>query len=257
MHPKEKPTLKTYVKSLNFWLRIFALFLIGFGLWSFVRPWLDQVAYGSYVKDLEVLKKETLEETEGEAPISYQTLHTRLLEQNPEYLGWIRIEGTDIDFPFVQGLDNSYYLTHDHTKKVNSFGAIFLDHRNTPEDSRWFLYGHSVYSTAMFGSLVDYRDSAYFKAHPTIKLYFPDEIRTYTIFSVETVDADLTRITDTDLTEDPKVLVEHLAQVSEVKWEGELPLTTQVLTLVSCEYTLENGRIFVNAALTSIETVPE
>ena len=34
-------------------------------------------------------------------------------EQNPYTVGWLKVEGTDIDYPVVQYSDNSYYLTHD------------------------------------------------------------------------------------------------------------------------------------------------
>ena len=44
--------------------------------------------------------------------------------------GWIKVDGTDIDYPFVQTTDNSYYLNHSFTKEENKSGWIFLDYRN-------------------------------------------------------------------------------------------------------------------------------
>lgn len=253
----EPQTWAKLLKNSRSRITLLAFVLIAVGLWSLIKPSLDFVAYGAYVNDLKILKEETLVEIQSEAPISYDTLHKRLLDLNSDYQGWLKIEGTQIDFPYVQGADNSFYLTHNHVQEDNSIGSVFMDYRNNPDDTRWFLYGHTVNGNAMFGSLVKYRDEAYFKAHPTIKLYLPTEIRTYTVFSVETIDADVTMIFDSELSEEPGTLVKRLAQASEVIFSGELPVTNQVLTLVSCEYTLKNGRVFVSAALTSVETVTE
>lgn len=69
--------------------------------------------------------------------------------------GWIKVDGTDIDYPFVQTTDNSYYLNHSFTKEENKSGWIFLDYRNNINnlDKNTIIYGHSRYDSSMFGSL--------------------------------------------------------------------------------------------------------
>ena len=52
-----------------------------------------------------------------------------LLEINPETVGYIRIEGTKIDYPVVKGKDNDYYLDHDFYGEESKSGTIMMDYR--------------------------------------------------------------------------------------------------------------------------------
>ena len=73
---------------------------------------------------------------------------------NNDTIGWIKVEGTDVNYPFVHTTDNSYYLTHSFYKKLNNAGWIFLDYRNNNfEDKNSILYAHSQNNKTMFGSL--------------------------------------------------------------------------------------------------------
>ena len=43
----------------------------------------------------------------------------KLKQKNSDAIAWIKVNGTDIDFPVVKGTDNSYYLTHNFDKEKN------------------------------------------------------------------------------------------------------------------------------------------
>lgn len=82
---------------------------------------------------------------ESESDVSWPTVDfAALTEINPDIVAWIYIEGTEINYPVVQGIDNQYYLKHLFNGKWNSSGCIFLDSRNTPDfsDRRSIIYGH-------------------------------------------------------------------------------------------------------------------
>ena len=55
---------------------------------------------------------------------------TELKEKNSDTVGWINVNNTNINYPFVQTKDNSYYLNHSFDKKYNEAGWVFLDYRN-------------------------------------------------------------------------------------------------------------------------------
>lgn len=74
---------------------------------------------------------------------------------NNDTIGWIKVSGTNVNYPFVQTKDNSYYLTHSFYKKLNSAGWVFLDYRNNInfEDKNTIIYAHSQNNKTMFGTL--------------------------------------------------------------------------------------------------------
>ena len=78
-----------------------------------------------------------------------------LKKQNNETVGWIQVKGTNINYPFVQHSDNSYYLSHDFSKNKNNAGWLFLDYRNNINqiNKNTIIYGHGRLDRTMFGSL--------------------------------------------------------------------------------------------------------
>ena len=48
-----------------------------------------------------------------------------LKKTNPDVVGWLKVNGTNINYPFVQTKDNKYYLTHGFNKKYNEAGWVF------------------------------------------------------------------------------------------------------------------------------------
>ena len=68
---------------------------------------------------------------------------------------WIQVNGTNINYPFVQAKDNKYYLTHSFDKSYNSAGWVFLDYRNNINElsKNTIIYAHGRLDTTMFGSL--------------------------------------------------------------------------------------------------------
>jgi sortase B len=77
-----------------------------------------------------------------------------LKEINSDTVGWIKINGTNVNYPFVQAKDNSYYLNHSFDKKKNSAGWVFMDYRNnTHNNKNTIIYAHGRLDKSMFGSL--------------------------------------------------------------------------------------------------------
>ena len=73
---------------------------------------------------------------------------------NSDVVGWIKINGTNINYPFVQSKDNKYYLTHSFNKSYNNAGWVFLDYRNNNINNRnTIIYAHGRTDKTMFGTL--------------------------------------------------------------------------------------------------------
>ncbi|MCR5107984.1 MAG: class B sortase [Lachnospiraceae bacterium] len=96
----------------------------------------------------------------------YKTVYAK----NKSLAGWIKIEGTEIDYPVMQTRNNDYYLNHDFEQNEDNNGSIFIDCDCSiyPRSQNLIIYGHNMKSGKMFGSLNKYKDEAFFREHPII-----------------------------------------------------------------------------------------
>ena len=102
-----------------------------------------------------------------------------LIKLNDETKGWIKVNGTNINYPFVQTNNNDYYLTHSYNKSYNQAGWVFMDYRNDTEnlDRNTILYAHGMNNKTMFGSLRNILSSSWYNNtdNHIIKLSTPTE----------------------------------------------------------------------------------
>lgn len=106
-------------------------------------------------------------------------------------IGRIIIEGTDIDFPIVQGKDNDFYLDHNYKNQYHAFGSVYMDYRNSSDfsDLNTVLYGHNVRSGHVFHDLVKYNDENVVNDQPYIIVDTLNERKIYEIYAVYSTSA--------------------------------------------------------------------
>lgn len=111
-----------------------------------------------------------------------------LKKTNNQTKGWIQVNGTTINYPFVQTQDNSFYLTHSFDKSYNEAGWVFLDYRNSIDelDRNTILYAHGRMNKTMFGSLKNIIKSDWYsnKDNYVIKMSTETENTLWQVFSV-------------------------------------------------------------------------
>lgn len=114
------------------------------------------------------------------------------IDTNSDFAGYIKIDGTHIDYPVVQGSDNEYYLTHNFEKEEEERGAIYMeaDCSLSPLDFNTVLYGHNWLDKTMFSELVKYNDIEYYKEHPIINFDTVYDDMQWKIFAVFITNAD-------------------------------------------------------------------
>lgn len=95
-----------------------------------------------------------------------------LKDINPDFGGWIRLEDSAIDYPFVYGKDTSYYLDHLFTGEYNRSGCIFIDPLNNRgfTDKVTVFYGHHMRNGTMFADIENYKDPSYYDTHKVIRI---------------------------------------------------------------------------------------
>lgn len=94
-------------------------------------------------------KQELLREAAG---------YASLAEQNPDYVGWLKIPGTRIDYPVMsRASDPEYYLHRAFDGSRSSGGIPFLGQLSDKDSTCMIVYGHNMKNGSMFGSLDDYK----------------------------------------------------------------------------------------------------
>ena len=106
---------------------------------------------------------------------------------NKDYVAWLTIPGTVINYPVVRSDRTDYYLHHLITGQQSKLGTLFsltTSDYETPSQNI-AIYGHHLSnSTAMFSTLLQYKNESYWKSHQTIQLNTIYGKRTYRIFAV-------------------------------------------------------------------------
>lgn len=171
------------------------------------------------------------------------------IEQNTDFVGWITVEGTSIDAPLVQSVDNEYYLIHDYTGARNITGAIFMDYKNLGNfyDNHMSLYGHYMTDGTIFHDLHHFKDRTFFENNDTITIQGLRETKEYEIFSVHVVSA-YTYYLYLDLKDEALLeYAKHFQRQSMFKKDVIFPKDLSLLTLVTCTYEYDNARILIHA----------
>ena len=92
-------------------------------------------------------------------------------QKNNDLIGWIRIDGTKIDFPVMQTPDDpEYYLRRDFNREHSTGGVPFMDVHSYifMPTSNFMIYGHNMKNGSMFHDLIKYEDEEFYRDHKTI-----------------------------------------------------------------------------------------
>lgn len=137
---------------------------------------------GSSHSDLLASAKETFYSTDSKAALR------QLSQQNSEIIGWLKINGTQIDAAVCQGRDDEFYIDHNQLGEESRYGALFVqagdDYKRSNEDKNVVIFGNNMKDGTMFGELSKYRNINFYKSSPTFSFYYGDKCETYAVFSV-------------------------------------------------------------------------
>jgi len=123
--------------------------------------------------------------TEAEETDSLTVDLTALKAVNPEVVGWLLVNDTEISYPVVQGPDNDKYLKTAYDGTRSNAGSIFMNANNTADlsDAHTLIYGHNMRDDSMFGKLMYFEDPAYLNEHRYFTIYNETGEHQYEIFS--------------------------------------------------------------------------
>lgn len=121
--------------------------------------------------------------------VSFQNLHN----ENNDYLFWLYIQNTKIDYPVMMSRDNKDYLHSSFYKEKLYSGTLFIDALSNKKENQdnLIVYGHNMKDGSMFGTLKKWRSEKYFNEHKFIEIYTEKEKRVYLIFAVREVSSNM------------------------------------------------------------------
>jgi len=186
-----------------------------------------------------------------------QEAQKSLQEERANYRAWLRVDGTHIDYPVVQGPDDVYYATHDIDDKSNLTGAIYMAADNTSDlsDNYIMVYGHHMDNGAMFGDLDLFTEASFLDAHREAALVCPAgmyEVELFAVLKTDAYDETVYTVGDRNLAEVFAYLDSKAAIVREV----DRPGVKKMLVLSTCESAITNGRLLVFGVMEAAATEP-
>ena len=221
--------------SLVFLLFFFILFIVsGIKIINYLKDAKknEKLIY-EISKDIEVER-----DNNDNNAIRYNINFTSLKEKESDTVGFIKVNGTDIEHIVVQGKDNSYYLTHDFERDYNSAGWIFMDYHNKLDgsDKNIIIYGHNMRNNTMFGTLKNVLKKDWFedKNNRYITFITENEKAMYEVFSVYQIEAEDYYLKTSFNTGEFKKYIDSMKDRSKYDFNCNVTEDDSVLTLSTC-----------------------
>ena len=178
------------------------------------------------------------------SPIDFE----RLAEISPDIRGWIRLEGTKVDYPVMQSQDNDFYLSRAVNGTWNKVGTPFMDFRNSGDfsDRMTVIYGHYMGDGSMFTAFHDYKNQKFYEEHPYIELYTLDG--NYKFLPVAGVYQNVEYWDFTFDYESDEVFLHQIntwKALSTFRSDTEYDADDRFVVLTLCTYDVENSRFLL------------
>lgn len=183
----------------------------------------------------------------------------QLSAMNGDYACWLYAPDTPIDYPVVQGEDNSYYLHRLFNGEHNACGTLFIDYRNLSDfqDPNTLIYGHHMRNGSMFKAITYYAEQSYFDSHPYMLIATPEKLYLVELLAGYTTSKD-DHCYDIAISdeEDMQAFVSEACAKSNFQAGLEILPGDRLVTLSTCAYAFENARYIAIGRLTAVEPVP-
>lgn len=184
----------------------------------------------------------------------------QLYAQNPDIVGWISIDGTQIDYPVMHTPeDGQFYLyrTFEKEEDPTQEGCIFVDESCTvdPRSTNLLIHGHNMKNGTMFHTLLDYKEESFYKEHPIIRyktLYEEEEYEIAYVFLSKVYNVDdnvwkFYKFYNANNEQEYNDFVSHCKELELYDTGVTAKYDDPLLTLTTCEYSTENGRMVIVA----------
>ncbi len=244
-------------RNANIYVSIISGFLLCFILsLTFIISYYQDSAKQEAIYDelVEVVEEEKIKNDESDLLKEYQDLYL----QNDDMVGWIKIDGTKINYPVMQTVDEpNFYLRRGFDKKYTIYGCPYMQENcnvDKPSDNL-VIYGHHMNDGTMFANLMKYTKKSFWEEHKTIVFDTLEEHKEYEVMAVfkTIVYSDSPEsfkyyhFVDAENEEEFNAFVEKCKELSFYDTGVEAEYGDKFITLSTCEYSKKNSRMVVVA----------
>lgn len=184
----------------------------------------------------------------------YAAIH----EKNNDFVGWLRIEDTNINYPVMQSPDNpNFYLKHSFDKEYSNYGVPYVQENcELGVSDNITIYGHHMDDGSMFADLCKYESEDFYKEHRAIQFDTMDGFGEYEVVAVFKTVAYSNEgfpyflFVKADKPEDFDDFIAKCKELALYDTGVTAEYGDKLITLSTCEYSRDNGRMVIVAKKT-------
>lgn len=207
------------------------------------------------VPKVEQTMEKTIENTPTVIMQTAEEKYSEIYERNHDFMGWIKIEDTKIDYPVMQKKEEKdYYLKRNFEKKYSSNGVPYVAETcDMSSSDNLVIHGHHMKDGSMFADLCSYENEEFYKQHRIIHFDTLHEFAEYEIIAVfKTVVYKETgfpyyAFTDAENEAEFDEYIKNCKKLALYDVEATAQYGDRLITLSTCEYSKKNGRIVIVA----------
>jgi len=181
--------------------------------------------------------------------------YSELFLQNTDMVGWIKIAGTTVNYPVMQTPNSpNYYLKRSFERAYSDLGTPYLQEDcNLSESDNLIIYGHHIKGGKMFGALESYKDQSFYEQHKIIQfdtLTQHGEYEIVAVFKTVAYSSNGFRYYDFVDAENEEAFAAYIDKCKELSLYDtgvSAEYGDKLITLSTCEYSAQNGRLVVVA----------
>lgn len=257
---------KIYIPILTAFIVLFAV-SAGFIIKHYTEAAKQEELYDSLAVMVEEEPAETAEPIQLSETKTILPEYADLFTQNSDMVGWITVEDTKINYPVMQSKDEpDFYLKHGFDKEYSNYGCPYVQENcdvQKPSDNL-IIYGHHMKDGSMFTGLMEYTDKGFWEQHRRIHFNTLTDLQEYEVVSVfktfvysDSPDSfKYYHFVDAEDEEEFNAYIEKCKSLSLYDTGVTAEYGDKLISLSTCEYSRNNGRLVVVAKLITEEGTP-
>lgn len=177
-----------------------------------------------------------------------------LYESNPDFIGWLTILGTRVDYPVMQHPgDNEYYIHRNFDGEWDGSGLLFMDLRSdyTLPTDNLLIYGHNMKTGTMLADILKYESEEYYQEHKYLTFHTLDEDNEYEVIAAfysqiypdeDTAHFKYYEFFDAASEDEFNTYIEEIRALTPYEIQSEVTYGDTLITLSTCAYNTQDGR---------------